>query len=171
VLGIRSQLGALGALGAGRERGWLLPLDGGRLLGPASVLTGSDKDEEYELEVAGHASELPLGDLHLSGLLAWGKLPESLGSEVSPWTTSRMRRPDAPEGVVVTCGGAEKTLPISAQRLTVEEGDWVIDPSVPLDDEWHGACVVSAADGAIIGILVRHDERSKVVRIPAKLLP
>ncbi len=171
VLGVRTQLGALGALGAGRQRGWLLPLVGGRLLGPANVLSGP-KGELYQLEVAGQESDLPLANLLLSGPLASGQLPPAIATEVDPWPTHKIRKPDqsnGPEQVVLTCGSAEKTLPIAAQRLTPTDAGWLIDPSVPLDESWHGATVLAARDGLVIGILIRNDERAVIVLIDATL--
>ena len=172
VLGVRTQLGALGALGAGRERGWLLPLAGGRLLGPANVLTGPE-GELYQLEVAGQESNLPLANLLLSGPLASGQLPPAISAEVTPWPTNKIRKPDptkAPEQVVLTCGSAEKTLPIAAQRLTPTDAGWLVNPSVPLDESWHGATVLAASDGLVIGILIRTDDRAMIVPIEKELL-
>ena len=169
VLGIRSQRGALGVLGAGRERGWLLPLDNGRLVGPANVLTGA-KGETYQLEVAGKESDLPLANLSRSGPLASGQLPQAIAAEVDPWPTNKIRKPEkAPEQVVITCGSAEKTLPVAAQRLTPTDAGWLVDPSVPLDESWHGATVLAATDAHIIGILIRTDDQARIVPIDATL--
>ncbi len=169
VLGIRTQSGALGVLGAGRERGWLLPLANGRLIGPVNVLTGAE-GETCQLEVAGQESSLPLAELLQSGPLASGKLQQSLDKQVDTWPTNKMRLADKLEDIVVTCGSAEKTMPIAAQRLSVEETVWVIEPSVPLDNSWHGACVLSARDGLVIGVLLRTDERSSIALLTKELL-
>lgn len=169
ILGIRSQSGALGALGAGRERGWLLSLRGDRLLGPANVLTAAE-GEEYTLEVAGVEARLPLADLKQNDLLVCGRLEQSLDADVSPWPSRRARVATEVEPIVITCGSAEKTIPVSTHRLTVEEGRWVIDPSVPLDDSWHGATVLSSRDGLVIGLMLRTSDQSFVALLTKDLL-
>lgn len=169
MLGIRTQAGALGALGAGRERGWLLPLADGRLIGPANVLTGAE-GEEYRLEVAGQESDLPLDELQQTKLLASGRLQQAIEKLEAIWSTNKIRQADKPEEVVITCGSAEKTLPVSAQRLTAEENGWLVEPSVPLDDSWHGASVIAARDGFVVGILIRSDDRSLIALLTNELL-
>lgn len=170
VLGIRTQSGAMGALGAGRERGWLLLLRDGRLLGPANVLTGSEDDEEYQLEVAGQEADLPLNDLRRNDFLASGRLQQPVDAEVTKWPVGRIRVAKQPESLVITCGSAEKTLPVATHRMTVEDAGWIIEPSVPLDDSWHGATVLSANDGMVVGILLRANDRSIVARITKSML-
>lgn len=169
ILGIRNQAGALGALGAGRERGWLLLLSDGRLLGPTNVLTGDD-GEEYQLEVAGVESELPLADLKQTQSLACGRLRKRIKTEQTTWSANKLRVATEPEEVVVTCGRAEKTLPIAVHRLRAESAGWFVDPSVPLDDSWHGATVLSARDGFVIGVLVRSNDRSFVALLSDEVL-
>lgn len=169
VLGIRTQSGALGALGAGRERGWLLPLGDGRLIGPASVLTG-EEGEAHQLEVAGQESDLPLADLQHVGLLASGRLQKTFDEQVNTWPTKKIRYAKNIEEIVVTCGSAEKTLPIPAQRLTVEDAAWLVEPSVPLDESWHGASVIAASDGLVIGILLRSNDQSLIALLTKELL-
>lgn len=169
VLGIRHQNGALGALGAGRERGWLLPLDDGRLVGPANVLTGA-KGEEYRLEVAGQETALPLADLQTSELLGCGRLDREFDTQVVTWPARKIRLAGDPEEVVITCGSAEMTLPISAQRLTATKEGWLVEPGVPLDESWHGASVIAASDGFVVGILIRTDDRAVVAKLKGTLL-
>jgi hypothetical protein len=169
VLGIRTQSGALGALGAGRERGWLLPLSDGRLLGPANVLTGIE-GEQCQLEVEGQESDLPLAEERKSQLLASGRLQQAIDTQADAWPIRRIRQPDQPEEVVITCGSSELTMPLSAQRLRVEATGWIVEPSVPLDDSWHGAIVIAARDGLVIGILVRDSDRSIISLLTDELL-
>ncbi|MEM8946813.1 MAG: hypothetical protein AAGD11_16685, partial [Planctomycetota bacterium] len=169
VLGIRTQSGALGALGAGRERGWLLLLSNGRLLGPANVLSGPE-DEIYQLEVAGVEAELPLAELQQTTKLASGRVQQTMGDAAVKWPVEKVRTAEKPEEVVVTCGSAEKTIPIAPQRLTVAEAGWLVERGVPLDDSWHGACVVAAKDGAVVGMLIRDDEQSLITPVSVELL-
>lgn len=173
LLGNRRQRGALAVLGAGRQRGWLLPLDDGRLLGPANVLA-PEGDAEFLIEVSGQEFTLPLEGLTTSGALAACRLPTELDADVENWPVSKARTADKPEEVIVTCGSDDMTMPISAERLSVSaepgEPGWSVDPSVPLDDQWHGASVVATRDGQVIGILIRSVDRSRIVPLSMEFL-
>lgn len=161
LLGIRCEQGALSVLGTGRQRGWLLPLGDGRLLGPANILAG-EADTEYLLELSGQEFPLPMVDLKTLGDLAFAELPDLGDGQLAAWPADRIRIADRPEAIVITCGNDEATMPVSAQRLTADAAGWTVDPSVPLDDSWHGACVVATRDGRVIGLLIRRDDRSQI---------
>ncbi len=173
LLGNRRRQGALAVLGAGRQRGWLLPLSDGRLLGPANVLAGED-DEEYLLEVSGQEFSLPLEGLQSASALAVCRLPTELDADVENWPAAKVRTAEEPEEVIVTCGSDDMTMPVSTERMSVsvdpEEPGWSVDPSVPLDDQWHGASVVAARDGQVIGILIRSGDRSRIVPLLGGIL-
>ena len=173
LLGNRRGRGALAVLGAGRQRGWLLPLSDGRLLGPANVLAGDD-DQQSLLEVSGREFSLPLEGLQSASSLAICRLPKALDAEVESWPVAKVRTAEAPEEVIVTSGRDDMTMPISKERMTMsavpDEPGWSVDPSVPLDDQWHGASVVAARDGQVIGILIRSGDRARIVPLPAEIL-
>ena len=173
LLGNRRQQGPLAVLGAGRQRGWLLSLSDGRLLGPVNVLAGDD-DQEYQLEVFGQEFSLPLKDLQTAGTLAVCRLPSALDAEVENWPVAKVRIAEVPEEVIVTSGRDDMTMPISIERmsqsLVPEEPGWSVDPSVPLDDQWHGASVVAARDGYVVGILIRSGDHSRIVPLSGKIL-
>ncbi|MCA9229249.1 MAG: MCE family protein [Planctomycetales bacterium] len=168
-LGICCQQGALAVLGAGRQRGWLLPLADGRLLGPANVLSDA-AEVEHNLEIAGQEFPLPLENQQNFHSLAISSLPPLGEEQVVAWPRERIRSADSPEEIVITCGTDETTMSIAAQRLSKSEAGWDIDPSVPLDDGWHGASVVATRDGYLVGILIREDDRSQVALLPEELL-
>ena len=42
---------------------------------------------------------------------------------------------------------------------------WTVDPAIPFDASWHGACVVSRADGMLLGLLVVDDEPLRVALV------
>ena len=89
---------------------------------------------------------------------------------MTTWPLAKIRDASHPEEVVITCGSAELTLPISAQRLTAQDHGWTVDPGVPLDQSWHGASVIAARDGLVIGILIRDDQRALIAPISKELL-
>jgi hypothetical protein len=167
--GVRRETGALSAITGSRERGWLLSLDDGRLLGPANVLSQAE-DQKCVLEVAGQEAPLPLDGVEVIEGIAVGKLQLAGQSGVVAWSRKRIRAASEIEEIVITCGSDETTLPLAAARLTAAEDRWVVDPSVPLDDGWHGACVVAASDGLVIGVLLREEGRSVVVPLGEKAL-
>ena len=168
LLGNRRQKGALGSLGAGKQRGWLLPLADGRLLGPANLLSaGSEGD--YAIEVSGQEYDLPMAELQTAGDLAVSRLPANFDSQVESWPTSKVRSAKHPEEVIVTCGSNDLTMPIPVERLSLEADSeqtlWRVDPSIPLDDMWHGASVLAASDGKLVGLLLRGEGRSRIVPV------
>ena len=169
LLGIRRPTGALSVLGTGRERAWLLPLEGGRLLGPANMLTGADAETDL-LEITGQEFALPLQGLTTIGLLTMAEWQMPAAKGGAAWPVDRVRIADETEGVVVTCGSDQMTMPLPAQRLMAVADGWEVDASVPLDDAWHGACVLSAQDGAVIGVLVRNSDRSLIALLTKELL-
>jgi hypothetical protein len=173
LLGNRRQRGALAVLGAGRQRGWLLPLEDGRLLGPANVLAAED-EEQYIVEVSGQEFSSPLEELKAAGDLAVCLLPGKLDGDGRPWPIAKIRAADAPEEVIVTCGSDDMTMPLPVERITPSDADdapgWIVDPGVPLDEQWHGASVVGVRDGYVIGILLRDDDGARIVPVAAELL-
>jgi hypothetical protein len=122
------------------------------------------------LEVAGQEAPLPLDGVEVIEGIAVGKLQLAGQSGVVAWSRKRIRAASEIEEIVITCGSDETTLPLAAARLTAAEDRWVVDPSVPLDDGWHGACVVAASDGLVIGVLLREEGRSVVVPLGEKAL-
>jgi hypothetical protein len=70
------------------------------------------------------------------------------------WKAKELRQPKAPEDCVVVSG--TDSVPVAASRL--QPGKlWVVDVSVSLTPDWHGAGVISRADGALIGLLIWRD--------------
>ncbi len=62
---------------------------------------------------------------------------------------------------------AAVALPLAAARLTVEDGVWLVDPALPVDETWHGACVLSRDDGYLVGLLlVEEDQPVRVALLP-----
>lgn len=169
LLGIRRSKSAISLLGTGRERAWLLPLEGNRLLGPTNMLTAQEESTDL-LEITGKEFPLPLKGQKTVELLSVVEWQAPTDKRTKVWSAERLHSADKPQDVVVTCGSEEMTMPLSAQRLTQVEDGWEVDGSVPLDDAWHGACVLSAEDGAVIGILVRRSDRSHVALITKELI-
>ncbi len=163
----------LGLFGGGQRRGWILAIDGVTLLGPADLLT-ADPEEKRTLEISGKTIELEAGEAAPSNPLAARVIPESLSNMETSWPASRVRSikeaAELPEELVVTCGTDNLTIPLATERITIEENQWKIDPAIPIEEDWHGACVLSAEDGYLVGIVVHTSEGMLIESIPKELL-
>lgn len=140
--------------------GWVLPVPGG-LLGPADLLRIPEDAREGSaaLELAGERF-VP------SAELAWevqgvGRLEVST-TGLSVWRGEAIRRLVEPEDCLVVADAGVPPLAIRATRLVEEEGEWRVDGALSITEEWHGACVVSRADGALLGILLVDAEGPRI---------
>lgn len=149
-----------------RERqrhGWVLQTSQG-LLGPTDLLAPAEADEEPAvLEVAGR-------ELALDEEPVWrheGIVVIAAHVTDASWPRSRRRRAQEAEDCLVVGDPAAAALPLAAARLTVQDGVWLVDPAVPVDETWHGACVLSRVDGYLIGLLlVEEDQPVRVALLP-----
>lgn len=145
--------------------GWLLQTTDG-LLGPADLLqAGSAADQEtIELEVAGELLALEAPPIWSGGGLSM------LAADVSAarWPVERTRRPEAPEDCLAVGDPTAPYLPLAASRLVPEQDGWKLDPAISLDQAWHGACVLSRADGFLIGVLLVDDDDARVALMPPR---
>ena len=139
------------------------------MIGPANVLDDGGEGD-YVIEVAGQERALPLDGLKSVGAVAVADLSMSEENEIAVWPVDRMRTADAIEEVIVTCGNDEMTMALSALRLTASDEGWIVDGNVPFDDVWHGASVVAARDGFVIGTLIRDGDRSQIIPLAEELL-
>ena len=93
----------------------------------------------------------------------------SVGEQM--WPAARMRSAETPEDCLVIGDPTADPVPLSEARLTPLRGVWQIDTAVPLDGTWHGACVLSRSDGALVGILiVVDDDDVSVALLPSGLV-
>ena len=68
----------------------------------------------------------------------------------------RLRKPSAIEEVFTLAESAESGFPVPANRLAATPGidEWDVAASFSISPQWHGASVVSRADGAVLGLVV-----------------
>lgn len=171
-----------------RQRsGWILPLSDGRLLAPADLVSPADEaiDGTARLETAGESMDLMNADIirddDLALLNHW---PDSLdaGAAVS---TERLSAPAKPVDCLIITSGADSILSLTASRLhagrarsgsTDEQpgrrrgNSWLIDPSVQLSADQHGACVMSREDGTVIGLLIVDSGQNRIALVDRKLV-
>jgi paraquat-inducible protein B len=146
------------------RQGWVLQTAEG-LLGPADLLIPGEKAERETatLEVAGQVITLEQAPAWERNGLACLNL--MLGESV--WPEDRMRAAGEPEDCIAVADPKIAPIPLAAPRLTAGEGCWLVDPAVSVDESWHGACVLSRADGVLVGILLVEDEHVSVALLPA----
>ncbi len=83
------------------------------------------------------------------------------------WPAQRRRVAVEPEDCLAVGDPAATPLPLAAARLSMEAGFWLVDPAVPLDESWHGACVLSRRDGYLVGmVLANNGEPVRVALLP-----
>jgi hypothetical protein len=72
-----------------------------------------------------------------------------------------------PEDSLVIAGRTESPVLIAAPRYQAG-ATWAVDPAIAFDPTWHGASVLAASDGALVGVLLLEVEGARVapVRLP-----
>lgn len=153
--------------GARRRTGWVLQTPRG-LLGPPDLLTADPDDraerESIHLEVAGRA--VPLTPAAITAAAGLTRLDTQVSDAVWPETSVRVA--ETPEDCIAVGDPAASPVPLAASRLRADGARrWVVDPAVSLDPTWHGACVLSRRDGALVGMLLIEDERVTVALVDA----
>ncbi|MCK4871466.1 MAG: MCE family protein [Phycisphaerales bacterium] len=157
-----------GWLGHGERtrHGWVLQTEKG-LLGPADLLKPGEKAKEGSvgLEVAGQIVALasdPTWELHGLALLQ-----ANVTSRV--WHAHRCRVATEVEDCLAVADPTAPPLPLAAARLTIADDAWEIDPALPIDESWHGACVLARGDGRLVGIILVDDQGTHVALLPDDL--
>lgn len=165
-----------------QRSGWILPLSDGRLLGPANLLMPVEQAIEgtTKLEAAGETVEVTAANSSRIGSLAFLNHRLNAVDATSTLTPDRLGQPSEPVDCLIVTAGSESVLSVTASRFRVESSEssngessssaatrtWLVDPSVPLTADFHGACVVSRADGKVVGLLTVSDDGNRVALIP-----
>lgn len=145
----------LGVRRTQERQGWVLPVAGDELVGPADLFLPPDDAMagSAHLEVAGSRLSLASNLVQPLGKLArfTALLPESARS--ATWSVRQCRVPRQPEDSLLVTGHRDGPMPLAAARFTSIDDRWLIDAALPIDPDAHGACIVASADGAVIGLL------------------
>jgi hypothetical protein len=168
---LRWEASRLGFRRTERMMGWILPLESGNLVGLADVLAPpDDKRETAVLEIEGREYPVQSAQVTTAAGVGVASLPE-FRAEQTAWPNERIRIPDQPEDCLVVAGDAGAQLPLAAGRLKAVDGGWSIDKSLSFDEtDWHGACVVAASDGDLVGLLRVEKRTGSVLFLPPELL-
>jgi len=144
-----------------QRSGWLMRYQQG-WLGPADLLSIPEQALEGsgQLEVAGVSIAITSRQEDGVSAAAW----VASGDETAGWQKQHLRTPLGPEDIVIIADHQLAYRSVSASRLQVHDKNWRIDAMVPFDMRWHGAAVLAAQDGKLLGvILVEEDVPAAVV--------
>ncbi len=149
-----------------QRQGWLIAYQGG-WLGPANMLRVPEDatDKIARLEVSGQS--YPINRLQQEHSTAW---ISAQAPDIRMITNHQLRQVTGVEDVVILSGQQAPYKRVSASRIDVQDGRWQIDPMLSFDAQWHGAAVLSAQDGKLLGILlVSEDTAAEIALIPVTL--
>ena len=145
------------------QSGWVLPISNG-ILGPRNLLTVPDNvvaGKPIELRVADHSIR-PLEGTNDDWLVTV-PMPENPAAAATP-----VRQVSSPEDAFLLTAPNQEPVFLSAVRFSPDEsGRFLLDESLPLDEDDHGGVILAASDGAIIGVLYRNEDIFMVLPIDA----
>jgi hypothetical protein len=139
-----------------RRHGWVLQAGDKWLLGPAAMFQVSPEvgDEARVVEVAGQEVAIESSRLVLSGGLAAFPLEKPVTNVTKEaWQLADIRCPQSPEHSLIV-GFTPDPLPMVADQFRSEAGRWLLPPTTPITQDWHGSPVLATADGKVIGFMV-----------------
>jgi paraquat-inducible protein B len=162
-----------------QRSGWILPLSDGRLLGPADLLMPVENAIEGTTTLEASGETVKVTDSSSTRLGGLAILNHRLGDATSTLSPERLGQASEPVDCLIVTAGSESVLSVTASRFradTAEPGNgkptenatastWLVDPSVPLTADFHGACVVSRANGKVVGLLTVSDDANRVALI------
>lgn len=159
--------------------GWMLVTDEG-LLGPADLLTAPAGVSGTKARVAvagtsllldglmseGHVRDTDAGLRRLSSD-ALGDVWEALRPKDSSSSPIEQRVLLEPEDLILLRDAGRAPIAIARSRLSAEGAGMVVDPSVPLTADWHGAAVMARSDAALAGVLLLGGDAARIVPMPS----
>lgn len=153
-----------------QRTGWVLPIEGGLILGPSDLLSPVEKAADGQrLEVAG--AEIVITEDNSEtrgGALALVKPASPLPGDVALWPLNQIAKPDEPVDCLVVTAGLDSSVSLDAHRFIVGgEGGWALDESIQLSEDYHGAAVVSRDDGKLIGFIIVANGEATVSHVPS----
>ena len=150
-----------------RERaGWILRLDNGLLIGPADLLRPADLSATaIHLEFDGRELPLLADQVQQIGSLAVFRPVDLEKDSATSWPSSRIRIGAAPEDCLVVGDTQNEPVPIAASSLQQRDDNWEIRGTSGLTADQHGAAVVSAKDGQLIGLLLFNRGKASIAPI------
>jgi paraquat-inducible protein B len=149
------------------KKGWLLPLSNGKVLGPSNLLMPvSNAVDGQTLETEGKSIKITEKIVKPLGKLAVLTPPEPIVALAEMAPNSNLVVPRKLTDCLVITSGVGSDVSLAAARLVAKDSFWEVDSSVGLTDIYHGAVVVSRADGTIVGIVHVEDGQASVILVP-----
>lgn len=180
------QRSSLGIQFSKSRRGWILPLQAGRFLGPSDMLTIVEVATADSTVLETEGAEFPLTEATLSrfGAITLFEKPDATDAvaenkeelaareqaELRAWPPARLRAPQQPEECILIADPQSLKLPLGVARITVKANAWSLDPSLPVNVDWHGGCAVSRVDGCIIGVLLVDEHGPRIAPLTKDLI-
>lgn len=152
-----------------QHTGWILPIEGGLLLGPSSLLRPVENAVDGQrLETSGlEIVVTEENSKELGNGLSLVRPQSPLPTEIRQWPIDRISKPDEPVSCLIVTGGLESTVSLDEHRFIAGgEGGWALSDSVQLSADHHGAAVVSREDGNLIGFVIVTDGDVTIAHIP-----
>jgi len=148
-------------------KGWVLRLPDG-LLGPADMLAPVNKkkhETKAELELGGrqlNLSDKPIWNDGGLMLIQSPKLP------VEPWPYNRIRTASEAEDCLIFTDGTLPPVPLDSSRIKGDKHGFLVDRSMSLNRNLHGAAVVARSDGKLIGVLLVSGTSGSIVPVQVR---
>jgi len=135
-----------------QANGWGLLLADQRLIGPADLLAppAAAVDGVASLQFEGTEIAVSAEPIEVVEGLATRRLEAPLPGG---WPLDQIRPLEAAEDCLVVFGGGDETRSLPATRILVMDERLSIDPSYTLPADAHGASLVGARDGKLVGII------------------
>lgn len=162
---IKAQVSYIRFLLPQEKSAWVLPIKNG-LLGPEDVLAADErrKSEQRSVQLHGTWRSLNTAARSVQSEVSIVPYPHAKGYKMpEPWPLKRMRRAQRPEDTIIIAGNSLNQRFVEKNRYHAGTGYWRIDPALPFDEQWHGACVIADEDKALIGMLLVEGKRAKVI--------
>jgi len=149
---------------SGQRQGWVLPIQNG-LLGPADLLKPPADAKTDTVYLTLGEVEILLGDQTTDYITGLAILPYQHSYAI--WPANRQRFAEHPEDTLIVTDFNSAARFITADHYQiVQPGDWQLDSVLSSDNQWHGACVVAASDGTLLGLITVEEAQAKVVLLP-----
>ncbi len=149
---------------SGQRQGWVLPMKNG-LLGPSDLLKLPPDAQSNTTYLTVGEIKMLLGEQATDYVTGLAILPYQ--HDYTTWPSHRQRFAEQPEDTLIVTDFNRAARFITADHYRViPPGDWQLDSTLSVDHQWHGACVVAAKDGALLGIVTVEDSQAKVILLP-----
>jgi len=167
------------------RNGWILMLSDGSVIGPRDLFEPPDKalDESVRWEAAGTEirptqwarisvdAEAGTVDGDRSSLKISRYRLSDFSGEIPQWPIDRLSKSIDISGpskqLWIACDIPSKWIPIEAHQLSsLKRGGWLLEPSLGISSEQHGAPVIDGESGQIVGMIFVEKRSAIILPLP-----